>query len=98
MSAIITSLGDLWQKITDIFYMVYGYLSTLADNIDSVSFTSDNTFVSWFGVLRYLVGDTVYMFLVTIITIGASFLLYKLFKKAFNFIIGFIPGIKGGSI
>lgn len=98
MSSIITSMGDLWNKLTDIFYMVYSYLSTLVENIDAVSFTTDSTVSTWFGVLRYIVGDTVYMCLISIITIGASFLLYKLFKKAFNFVISVIPGISGGAI
>lgn len=98
MDTIISSAGDLWNKITDIFYMVYSYLDTLVQNLDAVTFTTDSTVSTWFGVIRYMVGDTVYMLLISIITIGASFLLYKLFKKAFNFIISIIPGISGGAI
>lgn len=98
MGEIISSIGALWTKFSDIFYLVYTYLENLVVTLDSVDFTADSLVYDFFGAIHYVLGDGMYSILCIVLTVGASFLLYKLFKKAFNLIISLIPGIKGGAI
>ena len=98
MDTLLQSITQLWEGLSAVFYLVYDYLFNLVDRLDAVTFTDDSLIYQFFGALRYIMGDVVYVMLMLSLTIGASFLLYKLFKKLFNFIISVIPGISGGSI
>lgn len=98
MNSLLQNMGSIWNDLSNIFYVVFDYLFNLAGTLDSITFTSDDLLVQWFGILHYILGDVVYFIFCSVFTIGTSFLLYKLFKKLFNFVISIIPGLNGGAI
>lgn len=98
MNSILSTISAVWSKFSEIFYLVYSYLDGLVTNLDAVTFEADSLIYQFLGAIRFVVGDEIYFVTMTMLTIGASFLLYKLFKKAFNLIISLIPGISGGAV
>lgn len=66
----------------------------LSRNIDSIQFTEDTYIFKFFGLIRFIIGDTLYVFVSLIIDIGIGFLLYKLLVKLIDLFVKVIERMK----
>jgi len=79
-------LSEIGQAIEKIYM--------LARNIDSIQFTEDTYIFKFFGLIRYIVGDTLYVLISLIFDIGIGFLLYKLLIKLIDIFVKVLERMK----
>lgn len=79
-------LGEIGQAIEKIYM--------LSSNIDSIQFTEDTYIFKFFGLIRFIIGDPLYIFVSLIIEIGIGFLLYKLLIKLIEIFVKVIEKMK----
>lgn len=91
-------MDNIFSKIAEIYSLCCEYLYTLIQTLDGITFDETTEIYQFFGVIRYYAGDVLYLCITSILSLGALFLLYKLFSKVINTIISLIPGIKGGIV
>lgn len=79
-------LGEIGQAVEKVYM--------LSRNIDSIQFTEDTYIFKFFGLIRYIIGDSLYIFVSLIIDIGIGFLLYKLLVKLIDLFVKVIERMK----
>jgi len=89
-----TFLESIKTKLLDVFNAVMNTLesgSEIVGILDGITFDETSQIYQFFSTFRYLLGDVLYLALTTVLILGVSFLLFKLFKVAVNGILSFIP-------
>ena len=70
------------SKFTDmliiLFNYVYGFLEDVKVILDDFSFTDSVVFNDFFGAIRYIVGDNIFICLYMLLLLFLGFLFYKL--------------------
>lgn len=79
-------LGEIGQAVEKVYM--------LSRNIDSIQFNEDTYIFKFFGLIRFIIGDSLYIFLSLIIDIGIGFLLYKLLVKLIDIFVKVIDKLK----
>lgn len=74
-------MSNFLNYFIDFFTYIYVYLERVIVILDEFSFTDSTIFNDFFGAIRYVVGDTIYMYLYIIIICSIGFLFYKLFRN-----------------
>lgn len=88
-------LTELFQRGLEQISLGCEKLFTLARTIDTIQFTENTWIYSCVGLVRYILGDPLFLAIAVFFDIGMGFVLYKVMKKIVNIITGLIPGIKG---
>jgi len=89
-----TFLESIKTKLLDVFNAVMNTLesgSEIVGILDGITFDETSQIYQFFSTFRYLLGDVLNLALTTVLILGVSFLLFKLFKVAVNGILSFIP-------
>lgn len=71
------------DNILRFFNYNYSYLNQLKNVLDNFSF-GNSFFSDFFGAIRYILGDPIYLCFYTLIIATMGFLLYKLFRAVFH--------------
>ena len=88
-------ITDIWNKVKDLINEIGTELSDLVDRIDAISFDSTSALFTWFGTVKYLIGDTAYVTLMTLVYIGIGFTIYKIIQVVVSIIKQLIPRLRG---
>lgn len=87
-------IRELFTKGLDQIGQAVEKVYMLSRNIDSIQFTEDTYIFKFFGLIRFVIGDTLYIFLSLIIEIGIGFLLYKLLIKLIDIFVKVLERMK----
>lgn len=87
-------IRELFTKGLDQIGQAVEKVYMLSRNIDSIQFTEDTYIFKFFGLIRFIIGDTLYIFLSLIIEIGIGFLLYKLLIKLIDIFVKVLERMK----
>lgn len=87
-------IRELFTKGLDQIGQAVEKVYMLSRNIDSIQFTEDTYIFKFFGLIRFIIGDTLYVFVSLIIDIGIGFLLYKLLVKLIDLFVKVIERMK----
>jgi hypothetical protein len=88
-------ITDIWTTVTEVFTTVCSTIDDLIVKIDGVTFSENDAIFQFWGAVRYVLGEPLYWLLVSSITIGAGFMIYKLTVQVFEIIKSLIPGLSG---
>ena len=74
-------MSNFLSYFTNFFTYIYSYLERIKTILNEFSFTDSVIFTDFFGAIRYVVGDTIYLYLYIIIVCSFGFMLFHLFKS-----------------
>lgn len=88
-------LQDLFTRGLEQIELGVNKLYLLAQTIDTIQFTEHTWIYSFVGLIRYILGDPLFIAIAVFFDIGIGFVMYKVIKKIINIITSLIPGLKG---
>jgi len=77
-------MSNFLQYFINFFTYIYTYLERVKVILDEFSFTDSTIFNDFFGAIRYIVGDTIYMYFYIIIICSLGFMFFNLFKSIWS--------------
>lgn len=72
------------QYFLDFFTYIYTYLERVKVILDEFSFTDSTIFNDFFGAIRFILGDTIYLYLYMLIVCCIGFMFFNLFKNIWS--------------
>lgn len=84
-------MDDILTNIANTVESSNSAISDFVSKVNNYEFTSDVMISKVIGTFRYLVGETIFMAFVFIISISMAFMIYKLIIKLFNIVIALFP-------
>lgn len=88
-------IKEIWNYVLQVINNAGQYLDSLVNDINNISFETNDVITKSLGTIRYILGDTLYLLLIGSLSISIGLLLWKMFKKLLNVIISTVPGLKG---
>lgn len=92
---VLSWIEQIWEKLSEIIQVVGTSLDTLVENIESVQFDEQNVIYQYIGMVRFVIGDVLYLPLSIMVSIGILLTLYRLIILIIDIIGNLIPGLKG---
>lgn len=93
MLELLEKISSYIENLVDTLVNTISSAQNLHNQISALTFDSTNPIYSFFGTLRYVTGDVIYLTITSIIILGMTFALFKMLKAGVNFVLGFIPFI-----
>jgi len=85
-----SNLIDTIQSAEPQLTTYYNSISGLENQINGITFSSNNQLYQFFSTLRYLTGDIIYLTSFSIVSLFGSFYVFRLLKKFVGFVFGTI--------
>lgn len=86
---------DIISEMISIFNTVTSSLEDLVDQIDAVTFDETNVLYQFLGMVRYVVGDPIYILISVLLSTGLLLIIYRLTLIVVQVVSNLIPGMKG---
>lgn len=77
---------QLWQDIGMVFDAMITNLTELPAKLDAINFTSESSLYKMFGMIHYVLGTPLFIFMSVLLGIGVGLIFYKITQYLINVI------------